>query len=161
MLTLIAAHDLNGAIGRDGDIPWHVPEDFAFFKRETTGGAVIMGRKTWDSLPKRPLPGRMNIVVTRSGYRAGPEAVFCDLDQAVPLAIEAGHDRLFCIGGAEIYRKMLDKADRLLLSTVHVTVPDADTYFPQIDPQAWRQVGGCVLRAADPHCTLTEYRRIR
>lgn len=161
MLTLIAARDRAGAIGRGNTIPWHVPEDFAFFKRETLGGAVIMGRKTWDSLPRRPLPGRLNIVVTRHppAETAEPEVIFTGLDDAIGAARARGHKRIYCIGGAEIYRQMLSAADRVLLSTVEVDVAEADAFFPALDPEAWAPARHEVLRAADPRCVMTEYLR--
>lgn len=160
MLTLIAARDLQGAIGRGNTIPWHVPEDFAFFKRETTGGAVVMGRRTWDSLPKRPLPGRLNIVVSRSPRPAGQDVAFAALEDAVRVAHAAGYGRIYCIGGAEIYRQMLPSADRILLSTVELRVEGADAFFPALDMSQWLAARQQVLRAADPVCTMTEYRRI-
>lgn len=161
MLTLIAAQDLAGAIGHANTIPWHVPEDFAFFKRETMGGAVIMGRKTWDSLPRKPLPGRLNVVATRGATTIPDATVVSDLDFAVTLASEAGYDRLYCIGGAQIYQQMLPKADRIFLSTIHLRVPKADAYFPTIDPADWTIVGSTVLRESGPLCKLTEYRRVK
>ncbi|MBU3031194.1 dihydrofolate reductase [Paracoccus marinaquae] len=160
MLTLIAAQDLAGAIGRDNTIPWHVPEDFAFFRRETTGGAVIMGRKTWDSLPRRPLPNRLNIVISRQKRPPADGVVFTGFDEAVGLARAAGNDRIYCIGGGDIYRQMLPQADRILLSTVGLRIDGADTFFPQIAPTEWRETDRQTLREADPTCILTEYRRI-
>lgn len=159
MLTLIAAQDLAGAIGRANAIPWHVPEDFAFFKRETTGGAVIMGRKTWDSLPRKPLPDRLNIVVTREMRENDGPVLFTGLESAIPRARAAGYDRIYCIGGGEIYRLMLPMAERILLSTVSVRIDDADTFFPRLDPEEWHETGREILRAADPTCIVTCYRR--
>ena len=125
MLSLIVARARNGAIGRAGAIPWDVPEDLKSFQRETLGGAVIMGRKTWESLPVKPLPRRLNIVVSaRTGVA---ELVAPDVRAAVALAYERGHDRVYGIGGARIYQEMLPLADRLLISEVGLDVPDADT----------------------------------
>lgn len=159
MLTLIAARDRNGAIGRANTIPWHVPEDFAFFKRETTGGAIIMGRRTWDSLPRRPLPDRLNIVVSRQVRGMSDGAVFTDLDQALPLARDHGHDRIYCIGGAEIYRQMMAMADRVLLSTVDLRITDADAFFPPLAPAEWDLTSRRHLRTEAPSCIVEEYRR--
>lgn len=158
-LTLIAAQDRNGAIGHRNAIPWHIPEDLAFFKRETTGDAVIMGRKTWDSLPRKPLPGRLNIVITRSPACYEGEAIFTSLDRAVETARQAGYDRLYCIGGAEIYRQMMPLADRILLTTVEITAEAADTFFPAIDPAEWRIVDTRILRSTPPACSVSEYVR--
>lgn len=98
MISLIVARARNGAIGRGNTIPWDAPEDLKFFQRETLGGAVIMGRNTWDSLPKRPLPRRLNIVVT-SRPAEGADALFVPLAQAVNTARQAGYFRIYAIGG--------------------------------------------------------------
>lgn len=160
MLTLIAAQDLNGAIGRGNTIPWHIPEDFAFFKRETTGGAIVMGRKTWESLPKRPLPNRLNIVISRASGDDRQGAIFTTFDNALSVARTAGYQRVYCIGGGEIYRQMMPLADRILLSTVETRVEGADTFFPALNPVDWMVTDSRVLRPEDPICRLTEYRRI-
>lgn len=156
MLTLIAGLARGQAIGRANTIPWEAPEDLAFFARETVGGAVIMGRNTWDSLPKRPLPRRMNIVVTS-------RPVECDsaptVQAAVDLARDAGHARIYGMGGRGIYEALLPQADRLLLTAVDIDVPDADTFFPQVNFDQWRAVDTIALRTAHPACTLTEYLR--
>lgn len=159
MLSLIVARARGGAIGRDGTIPWHAPEDLAFFQRETSGGAVIMGRKTWDSLPKRPLPRRFNIVVTRSPRPPEEQVVFVPLDAAVDAARAAGHMRIYAIGGAAIYQAFLPVADRLLITDVDLDVPDADTVFPKIDPAHWRINASLDLREAAPRCVVSEYLR--
>lgn len=156
MLTLIAGLAHNNAIGRGNTIPWDAPEDLAFFARETAGGAVIMGRHTWESLPKRPLPRRLNIVVTS-------KQVECDsapsLDAALDLARGAGHARVYGMGGQRVYEGLLPKADRLLITSVDLAVPDADTFFPAIDFGQWRAVETLTLRRQSPVCTLTEYLR--
>lgn len=160
MLSLIVARARNGAIGRDGTIPWHAPEDLAFFQRETLGGAIIMGRKTWESLPKRPLPRRLNIVVTSAPFAIEKDAQSVSLESALDAARAAGHMRVYAIGGAGIYRAFLPKADRLLITEVDLDVPDADTFFPQINSDQWRLTARLPLRSDDPRCTLTEYLRI-
>lgn len=159
MLSLIVARARNGAIGRDGAIPWHAPEDLAFFQRETLGGAIIMGRKTWDSLPKRPLPRRLNIVVTSTPRAAEDSTLFVPLENALGAARAAGHLRLYAIGGAGIYRAFLPQADRLLITEVDIDVPDADTFFPPIMPEEWRLTASLPLRQNNPRCVLTEYFR--
>lgn len=138
MITLIVARDRNGAIGRDGDIPWHLPGDLKMFQRETTGGAVIMGRATWESLPVKPLKGRLNIVVSRD--RGLAEHVVGSVAEAVALARAEGYFRLYGIGGAGIYREMLPLADRLLLTEVDCAVEGADTWFPEVDEGEWREI---------------------
>ncbi|MFN7002670.1 MAG: dihydrofolate reductase [Roseinatronobacter sp.] len=161
MLSLIVARARNGAIGRAGTIPWHAPEDLAFFQRETVGGAVIMGRKTWDSLPKRPLPRRLNIVVTRAPRASEDDALFVPLDEALEAAHHAGHLRIYAIGGAAIYQAFLPLADRLLITDVDIDVSDADTFFPDIADTDWHQSGSITLRAEAPRCVVSEYLRAR
>lgn len=157
MLSLVVARARNGAIGQAGTIPWHAPEDLAFFQRETTGGAVIMGRNTWDSLPFKPLKNRMNIVVTGQGVDGADHQV-PTLAAAIALAHDAGHRRLYAIGGARIYAEALPIADRLLVTEVDLDVPDADTFFPTFGP-GWRRIGGHVLRADGPRCEVGEWLR--
>ncbi len=159
MLTLIAARDRTGAIGKNNDIPWRAPEDLAFFQRETTGGAVVMGRKTWESLPVKPLKNRLNLVV--SSDRAVAEQVFPSPDGAVDHAHQAGYRRVYGIGGAGIYRALLPVADRLLLTEVDLAVPDADAFFPDFDKDQWDCLGSVDLRLEAPRCTLFEYLRRR
>ncbi|GGF64687.1 dihydrofolate reductase [Paracoccus acridae] len=159
MLTLIAARDRNGAIGKDNDIPWRAPEDLAFFQRETTGGAVVMGRRTWESLPFKPLKNRLNLVV--SSDLAVAENVLPTPQAAVDHAHCLGHRRVYGIGGAGIYRALLPMADRLLLTQVDLAVTDADAFFPDFDKDQWHCLGSLVLRQDTPCCTLFEYLRRR
>ena len=159
MLTLIAARDRNGAIGKDNDIPWRAPEDLAFFQRETTGGAIVMGRRTWESLPFKPLKNRLNLVV--SSDPAVAEQVFPSPDAAVDHAHGTGYRRVYGIGGAGIYRVLLPVADRLLVTEVDLAVPDADAFFPDFDMTDWHRLGSVPLRADDPSCVLYEYLRRR
>lgn len=135
MITLIAAHDRNRAIGKDGDIPWHIPEDLAMFKRETLGGALVMGRRTWESLPVKPLKNRLNIVVSRDTSLT--EHVVGSVAEAVALAQSEGYFRIYGIGGQSIYEEMLPMAHRLLLTEVDTEVEGADTWFPEIG-SGWR-----------------------
>ncbi len=157
MITMIVARAKNGAIGKDNDIPWHAPEDLAFFKRETLGGAVIMGRNTWESLPFKPLKNRLNIVVT-SQDGLGDHSV-PSLEAAVEYAHRQGYRRLYGMGGARIYRDMLAMADRLLVTHVDLDVPDADTFFPEFSEDEWSCVGKYPLRSDAPACVLHEYLR--
>ena len=137
-LTLIAAVARNGVIGKDNRLPWHLPADLKHFKALTTGHAVIMGRKTWESLPEkfRPLPGRQNIVVTRNaGYAAAGATVVNSLADAVAAA---SGSEAFVIGGAELYQAALGLADRLELTEIARDY-DGDTVFPTRDPAQWRE----------------------
>jgi dihydrofolate reductase len=157
MLTLIVARARNGAIGKGNTIPWHAPEDLAAFQRETTGGALIMGRRTWESLPFRPLKNRLNIVVTSDPTvwettAPTPEA-------AIALALDAGHTRLYGIGGSAIYRALLPMAHRLLVTEVDLTIPDADAFFPAFDEGEWQITNQRQLRQDAPGCMLREWLR--
>ncbi|MCC5991595.1 MAG: dihydrofolate reductase [Rhodobacteraceae bacterium] len=158
MISLIVARARNGAIGRNNTIPWHAPEDLKFFQRETLGGAVVMGRNTWDSLPRKPLPRRLNIVVT-SRPGDSDDALFLPLDQVVGAARAAGYLRIYAIGGAGIYRAFLPLAERLLITEVDVEVEDADTFFPDIVAEDWHETASLTLRHASPACRLREFRR--
>ena len=128
----------NNAIGRDNALLWHISEDLKFFRKTTVGSPVIMGRKTYESIG-RPLPKRLNIIVSRSGYDA-PEGVVVasSLEQAYKVAGAAEESsRCFVIGGGQIYAQAMDSADRLVVTHVHTIIEEADTYFPTIDPSHW------------------------
>ena len=153
MITLIAARARNGAIGKDGGIPWHIPEDLALFKRETLGGAIVMGRKTWESLPFKPLKDRMNIVVSRD--RTLHEHVVGSVDEAIALATKHGYFRIYGIGGQGIYEAMLPLAQRLLLTEVDTEVEDADAFFPA-EGDAWTTTMDRALESTDPRATCLE-----
>lgn len=134
-MTLIAAVGNRGEIGRDGDLVWRIPADLRHFKELTLGQAVIMGRKTWESLPHRPLPGRLNIVLTRNGeYECDGALKASDLDEAVRLA--AGRIP-FVIGGESVYRQALPLAQRIELTRIHATDGKADAFFPPVNPEEW------------------------
>jgi dihydrofolate reductase len=137
IVSLIAAMSENRVIGHEGDLPWRLPLDMRHFKHLTTGHAVIMGRKTFETLPAA-LPHRRNIVMTRDRtFRRGGVEVVTSLDDAFRLVAE--DDEVFVAGGGEIYRLALPRADRLYLTLVHVTV-DGDTLFPDFDASEWRLV---------------------
>ncbi|MDV4145418.1 dihydrofolate reductase [Shimia sp. FJ5] len=157
MISLMVGRGRNGAIGKDNDIPWHVPEDLKAFQRETLGGAIIMGRNTWDSLPVKPLKNRMNIVVTRQPRLTEHQAG--SVEEAIAIAYAAGYRRVYGIGGAGIYRAMMPLAERLLVTEVDLAIEDADTFFPDFSEEDWRRIGTYDLRAQDPTCVLHEYLR--
>jgi dihydrofolate reductase len=137
MITLILAMADNGVIGRNGAIPWRIGDDLKRFKQLTTGKPVVMGRKTWDSLPKKPLADRINIVVTRQpGWNAEGAIVASSLDDAVAKAAQAAE--VMVIGGAEIYRVALPRAQRIELTEVHRPF-EGDARF-SFDRDAWREV---------------------
>ncbi|KAB0566805.1 dihydrofolate reductase [Pseudomonas palleroniana] len=142
-LSLIAALGENRVIGVDNSMPWHLPGDFKYFKATTLGKPIIMGRKTWESLG-RPLPGRLNIVVSRqTDLELEGAQVFPSLDAAVERAeawaLEQGADELMLIGGAQLYAQGLEQADRLYLTRVALS-PEGDAWFPEFDLNRWKLV---------------------
>lgn len=135
-LTLIVAVARNGVIGRDSDMPWHLPDELRYFKETTLGHTLLMGRATYDAIG-RPLPGRRTIVLTRDRdwQRDGVEVVHT-LEDAVALSRDAGETELFVAGGAQVYAATLPHADVLLLTEVHAE-PEGDTFFPEWDRSEW------------------------
>lgn len=139
-IALVVAKAANGVIGDRGTIPWRIPEDMRRFKQLTTGKPCIMGRKTWDSLPKKPLPGRMNIVVTRDLHFAADGAVVThSFDEAVAQAKMAAPAEIAVIGGEEIFRAALPRADVLYLTEVLAGFA-GDTHFTPVDSAEWREI---------------------
>ena len=138
------ARSLNGVIGRDNDLPWRLKSDLAIFKARTMGKPVIMGRKTWDSLPRKPLPGRMNIVLSQDGSFEPPQAVVCEsfleaLQMAKEQATDDGVDEVCVIGGRAIFELALPRAKRLYLTEVQAEV-EGDVRFPDFDESAWTEM---------------------
>jgi dihydrofolate reductase len=139
VVSLIVAVSKNGVIGRDGDLPWHLPIDLRHFKSTTMGHHLIIGRRTWDELG-RALPGRTMVVITRSRrFEAEGATVVHSLEEAVEVA--ENDDEPFIGGGAHIYRMALARnlVDRLYITRVHADV-DGDTYFPEVDFEEWKLV---------------------
>jgi dihydrofolate reductase len=138
MISIIVAVSEDWGIGKDNELLWHIPEDLKRFKRLTTGNAIIMGKKTWESLPRRPLPDRRNIVLTDipdekiegsvTAYSIEDALNKCDKDKEI-----------FIIGGGSIYRQFIALADRLYITHVHKKAP-ADVYFPEIDLKIWKVI---------------------
>ena len=137
-ITLVVATAKNGCIGINNDMPWHIPEDFAFFKAYTSGKPVVMGRKTWESLPKKPLPNRRNIVITRQAdYVAEGAEVVGDLQAAFALCADA--PEIIVMGGAQIYAEALPLATDLRITEVDLSV-EGDAYFPTVGANVWQEV---------------------
>jgi dihydrofolate reductase len=131
MISIIAAAALNGVIGAGGRIPWNIPEDTAYFRNITYGGAVIMGRRTYDEIG-RPLKGRLNIVVTSDkNYKKDGISVADSLEKAIGIAKSSGKENIFLCGGAGIYREGIDIADRIYLTVINKEY-DGDVFFPDI-----------------------------
>jgi len=143
-IALVVARARNGVIGRDGDLPWRLRSDLQRFKAVTMGKPCIMGRKTWDSLPLKPLPGRLNLVLSKDESFEPKGAVACtSLDEAVEIAreqaMEDGVDEICVIGGAGIFAAALPRARRLYLTEVEAE-PEGDVLFPAFDEAAWTEV---------------------
>lgn len=137
MIALVVAMAGNNAIGKDNQLLWYISEDLQFFKKLTLGGTVIMGRKTYESIG-RPLPKRRNIVITRTeGYLADGAEIVHSLEEA--LSIAESDEKVFIIGGGEIYRQAISFADMLYITKVDRTY-DADTFFPDIEYSQWKEV---------------------
>ena len=136
MISAIVAVDENWGIGFNGQLLEHIPEDMKFFKKITTGNVVIMGRKTWDSLPIKPLPDRLNLVITSQGRNVDCMTCFIDLEEAKVRAAMARHDRednWFVIGGGQIYKELLPYCDRVYVTKIFKDHSNVDTYFPNLD----------------------------
>ena len=135
MLSMIFACDEEGAIGKDGDLPWRQSSDLQFFKRTTLNKTVVMGRKTWDSLG-RPLPKRRNIVMTRSGLRDDVETM--SFEEVMALA---ENEEVVVIGGGEIYALFLPHVKEVHRTIIHTVVSDADTFAPDIESEGFHMIG--------------------
>jgi dihydrofolate reductase len=165
-IALVVAVSRNGVIGRGGGLPWHISSDMQRFKAITMGKPVIMGRKTWESLPRKPLPGRPNIVITRQrGYGAPGATVVADAAAALAAARAHDAEEIAVIGGGQIYEVFFELADRIYLTEVDLAAK-GDTRFPPIDGHQWRQTAieviekgpkddaACIVRVLDrarPH----------
>lgn len=186
-INLIAAVSDNNVIGRNNQIPWRLPDDFAWFKRKTEGHHVIMGRRTWESIG-RPLPLRVNVVVSSSyfdsrermdnafvqrqppgdgwlSWRTPPR--ICIVGSLIDALLIAGlnhEEEAFVIGGYRLYDEAMPKADRLYLTRVHTTIEDGDTFFPKYDASRWLESEVVEHAADDRHehaFTMRTFDRIR
>jgi len=156
-VSLIVAYSQNRAIGKDNELPWRLPSDLAHFKRHTLGRPIIMGRKTWESLG-RPLPGRLNIVLSRSEDASFPGAMRADsIERALQLVGTA--PEVFIIGGAQVYEQALPRVSRIIATEVDTTV-EADAFFPELDSGEWEEVSREVQPPENGlHFAFVEYRR--
>ena len=140
IVSLVIARATNGAIGQRGQIPWRIPADMKHFKAVTMGKPCIMGRKTWDSLPKKPLPGRTNIVLTRdTNARADGAMLVRSFEDALAGAKAEGAEEIAVIGGSDVYRAALQLAGRIYLTEVHGAF-DGDVHMPEFNPLEWKEV---------------------
>lgn len=135
ILSIIVAVASDGAIGRANDLLWHLPADLKRFKELTTGHTILMGRKTFESLPRGPLPNRRNIIISRSLPTQPGAEVYPTIQQALEACASDGE--VFIIGGGEIYRQLLPNTERIYLTRVQASFPDAEVFFPELDPTEW------------------------
>ena len=162
-ISLIAAVAENGVIGRQNDLPWHLPDDFAFFKRKTSHHPIIMGRKSLEALGKS-LPNRTNIVITKnSDFQVEGVTTVHTLDDALAEAKAINQDEIFVIGGAEIYTMALPAATTLYLTEIHKAY-EGDAYFPVFDRSEWREISRRPHPADERHevaFDFVEYERVK
>lgn len=136
IISLVVAAANNNAIGKEGKMPWHLPNDLKHFKNITWGMPVVMGRKTFESLGK-PLPGRKNIVITRQKeWEADGSVKAANIKDALFIAQQADANEIMVIGGGEIFKALLSRAEKIYMTRVEAA-PEADTFFPEIDPEKW------------------------
>lgn len=137
--SIIVAADENNAIGKDNDMLYHLPNDLKYFKAVTSGFSVIMGRKTFESLPKGALPNRRNIVITRNGNLHFENCEMCSsVEEALVLCKE--EPQVFFIGGGAVYKEVMEMSDKLYLTRVHHKFERADTFFPEVNLDEWKLV---------------------
>jgi dihydrofolate reductase len=147
MISIIVAVSEDWGIGKDNELLWHISEDLKRFKKLTSGNTVIMGKKTWESLPRRPLPGRKNIVLTDDPNESIENSVTAySIDDALDKC--GPEEEIFIIGGGSIYRQFMPIADRLFITHVHKKAP-ADIYFPEIDRSIWKIIEKEEFKADD------------
>lgn len=133
-ISMIWAMSKNGVIGKDNGMPWRLPKDMAFFKEQTTGHTVIMGRKTWESFNGKPLPNRKNVILTRREQTFDGAEVIHSVEEGVEMAKE---QPLFVIGGATVYTAFMPYADRLIVTQINETF-DGDTFMDEVDLKEWK-----------------------
>jgi dihydrofolate reductase len=156
MISIIVAVSEDWGIGKDNELLWHISEDLKRFKKLTSGNTVIMGKKTWESLPRRPLAGRKNVVLTDNPQESIENSVTAySIEDALS---KCGPDEeIFIIGGGSIYRQFMPVTDRLFITHVHKKAP-ADVYFPRIDPEIWNVVEEEEFRASETNEIPYTYR---
>lgn len=136
-MNIIVAVAKNNAIGKNNNLLWHIKEDLVYFKKTTLSATVVMGRKTFESIGK-PLPGRRNVVVSKTMNEIEGIEIFRSIDQALDSC--SSNEEVFIIGGGEIYKQSISLVQRIFLTIVDVNIPDADTFFPELDMSQWREV---------------------
>jgi dihydrofolate reductase len=164
IISAVVAIGMNNEIGAKGDLLWVLPKDMAHFKRITWGHHVLMGRKSFDSLPPkyRPLPGRPNIVISRdTNLRLDGCKTVTTVEEGIKFAKDNGEEELMITGGGEIYKLALPFTDVIHLTRVHASFPDADTHFPEIDMNEWETVSTELIEADEKHKYSFEFIELR
>lgn len=152
ILSLVVAASTNNAIGKDNKLLWHLPNDLKFFKNVTWAMPVAMGRKSFESLGSKPLNGRLNIVITRQkNFTVEGITVVDNFEDAIFLAHQHDYKELMILGGGEIYKQSIGKADKIYITRVHAIFKDADTFFPEIDENKWRLISNQDFFKDDKH----------
>ena len=137
-ISLIAAMDVNNVIGQDNDMPWHLPDDLKFFKKQTQAKTVIMGRKTFESIGSKPLPNRRNIVISRNqNFEVGTAELYNSIEEAILSCSK--NTEVMIIGGGQLYKMMLPYASKLYVTRVKATLI-GDTFFPKRDESEWHEI---------------------
>lgn len=156
-ISMVVAIAENGVIGRDGDLPWRLSTDLKRFKALTLGKPIVMGRKTWQSFPKRPLPGRTNIVISRRDDFADEGVVVArSLDEAIAMAAAERPDEICVIGGGQIFAEAMDVADTLHVTHIRASI-EGDTFFPAIDEAVWTKTRSERFPTGERDSHETEY----
>ena len=161
-ISLIAAMGLDNAIGKNGQMPWHLSEDLKHFKTLTSGHTVVMGRRTWESLGGKPLPNRRNIVISKSMRPTEGCEVQSDID-FLNLYKGKKKEEIFIIGGGELYRQTIQIADTLYITETGIEIDDADTYFPKIEESHWQcsDTEEAIDAKTGIHLKFKTYKRIK
>ncbi len=166
MISIIVAVSENNVIGKDNTLIWHMPADMKFFKETTTGHCIITGRKNYESIPEkfRPLPNRINIVITRQkDYDAPGTIIVGSVEEAIQKATETGDKEIFIIGGGEIFRQSLHLTDKIYFTRIHHSF-EGDVFFPELSTTEWKEVNRRDFKADEKNkydYSFIEYQRIK
>lgn len=162
LLSIIVAVSDNQVIGAGNQLPWHLPADLQYFKSLTTGHPIIMGRKTYESIG-RPLPRRVNVVVTRdTGFSAEGVYIVHSLEEAIEYCQQLDEPEAFIIGGDSIYRQAIDLASKIYLTRVHTNIASGDAFFPALSDQEWHKISSTAMPADEKNqfsCTFEVYEK--
>lgn len=151
IIAVVAAAQ-NDVIGIENKMPWHLPDDFKHFKSLTSGHIILMGRNTWESIGEKPLPNRKNWILTSKFSRNDDQVrTFSNIESAISTAQELNADKLFVIGGSQVYNATMDLIDTIVMTRVHTTIEGGDAFFPKIDPNKWVLTANVLNKKDDKH----------